>query len=34
MITDIAILHVGTNDITNSEVNKDLVADRIINIAR
>ena len=28
--TDIAAFHVGTNDIINSEVNKDLVADSII----
>ena len=34
MITDIAVLHMGTNDIINSEVNKNLVADSIINIAR
>ena len=34
MITDIAVLHMGTNDIINSEVNKDLVADSIINVAR
>ena len=34
MLTDIAVLHMGANDITNSEANKDLVADSIINIAR
>ena len=34
MITDIAVLHMGTNDIINSEVNKNLVVDSIINIAR
>ena len=34
VITDIAVLHMGTNDIINSEVNKDLEADSIINIAR
>ena len=34
MITDIAVLHMGTHDIVNSEVNKDLVADSIINIAK
>ena len=34
VITNIAVLHKRTNDITNSEVNKDLAADSIINIAR
>ena len=34
VITDIAVLHMGTNDIINSEFNKDLEADSIINIAR
>ena len=33
-ITDIAVLHMATNDIMNSENNKDLVADSIINTAR
>ena len=33
MISDNAILHIGTNDIINEEVNKDLVANSIINIA-
>ena len=32
--TDIVVLYMGTNDIINSEVNKDLVVDSIINIAR
>ena len=34
VITDVAVLHIGTNDTRNSEVNKDLRADSIINIAR
>ena len=34
VITDIAVLHMGTNDIINSEVNKDLAVDRIINTVR
>ena len=29
VITDIAVLHMGTNDIINSEVNKNLVADTL-----
>ena len=29
VITDIAVLHMGTNDIINSEINKDLVADTL-----
>ena len=33
VITDTAILHTGTNNIINSENNKDIVADSIINIA-
>ena len=33
VITDTAILHTGTNNIINSENNKDSVADSIINIA-
>lgn len=33
MITDTAVLHTGTNNIINSENNKDIVADSIINIA-
>ena len=31
LITDTVLLHMGTNDIINSEVKKDLVADSIIN---
>ena len=34
MIKNIAVLHTGTNDIINSEDNKDLVANSILNIAR
>ena len=34
VIMDFAVLHMGTNDIINSEFNKDFVADSIINIAR
>ena len=30
---DTAILHMGADDIINSEVNKDLLADSIINTA-
>ena len=33
MLTDIAVLHMGASDIINSEANKDLAADSIINIA-
>ena len=33
MTTDTAVLHTGTNNIINSENNKDIVADSIINIA-
>ena len=33
MITDIVVLHMSTDEIINSEVNKNLVADSIINIA-
>ena len=33
VIMDTAILHMGTDDIINSEVDKDLLADSIINIA-
>ena len=32
MISDMAVLHMGTNDIMYSKVNKDLVADSIIDI--
>lgn len=31
-ITDIAVLHMETNNIINLEVNKDLVADSIVSI--
>ena len=34
VITDIAVLHKGTNDIISSEGIKDLVADSMINISR
>ena len=34
VIMDIAVLHMGTTEIINLEVNKDLVADCIINIAK
>ena len=34
MIMDIASLHMGINDIINSEAGKDLVSDSITNIAR
>ena len=31
---DIAILHMGTNDILNAEVDKDLIAESVTNIAK
>ena len=34
VIADVPVSHMGTNDIMNSEVNKDFVADSIINIAK
>ena len=32
--TDIAVLHKGTIDIFNAEGNKDLIAERVIDIAK
>ena len=32
--TDIAVLHMGTNDIVNAEGNKDLNAENVIDIAK
>ena len=34
MIMDIVSLHMGINDVINSEASKDLVSDSITNIAR
>ena len=31
---DIAILHMGTNDILNAEVDKDLIAESVTDIAK
>ena len=33
VITNIVVLHMSTNDIINSEVNRNLIADSISNIA-
>ena len=31
---DIAVLHIGTNDILNAEVDKDLIAESVIDTAK
>ena len=32
--TDIAVLHMGTNEILNAEVDKDLIAESVIDTAK